>query len=302
MDELDKGILMDLVSNCRITYEELSRKHGVSANAIRKRVMRLEETGIVDSYAVTLSPAMTSTEHMFGFLRTNGSLDEIKLLTEIAKNRCIIAASSYTDGTYALVGEYSNTNELMEIGTHLRSLKSVSDVEMHTVLQKEGGKMELTSLHLRVLKCLSIDARMSIVEITEKTGLTARRIRKLLQEIQDSGAIRVTANVELGAASDIPFLIRMTYNQSKMTPDNLMDWLWDSYPLPLWQLFMSASEPVAIALFAVDTLTELDQIARHVRSHDFIDTVTVTISTHHKYFEGIRLRKLIEMVKDIEIR
>ncbi|MHA1863676.1 MAG: AsnC family transcriptional regulator, partial [Candidatus Thorarchaeota archaeon] len=31
MDELDMKILADLVHNCRLSYQELSRRHGISA-------------------------------------------------------------------------------------------------------------------------------------------------------------------------------------------------------------------------------------------------------------------------------
>ncbi|MFW9918144.1 MAG: Lrp/AsnC family transcriptional regulator [Candidatus Thorarchaeota archaeon] len=299
MDALDKGILLDLLSNCRLTYEELSRNHGVSANAIRKRVLKLEETKVIDSYTVYLSPEMARVEQMFGLLQTEGSLDEVELVNRISQNPCIVAASSYTDGTYALVGEYTNTNELMGIGTHLRSLESVKHVEMHTVLQNRGGSMEMGSLHLRVLKCLVQDPRMSIIEITGMTGLTARRVRKILQEIQESKAIRCSLNLELGAASDIPFLIWLAYDQTAITPEEFMAWLWESYSLPLWQVYLSASEPVAICLFAVDALTELDEIVRSIRKNDFIERAKVTISTHHKYFDGPRRRLLFEMVSTI---
>ena len=299
MDALDKGILNDLSFNCRMTYEELSRNHGISANAIRKRVMKLEETGVIDAYSVYLSPEMASVEQMFGLLETDGSLDEVDLVNKIGSNNCIVAASSYTDGTYALVGEYTNTNELMSIGTHLRSLESVNHVEMHSVLQKRGGSMKMNSLHLRVLKCLVEDPRMSIIDITEKTRLTARRVRKILQEIQDSGAVRCSVNLELGAASDIPFLIWLTYDQSIVSPEEFIAWLRTEYPLTLWQIFLSASEPVAICLFAVDTLTELDEIVRNTRKNEVIDRAKVTISTHHKYFDGPRRRLLFDMVKDV---
>jgi len=140
---------------------------------------------------------------------------------------------------------------------------------------------------------------MSIIDITEKTRLTARRVRKILQEIQDSQAVRCSLNLELGAASDIPFLICLTYDQSVASPDELVKWLRAEYPLPLWDIYLSASEPIAICLFAVDTLTELDEIVRNIRKNDVIEKAKVTISTHHKYFDGPRRRLLFEMVKDI---
>ncbi len=302
MDALDKGILVDLTFNCRFTYEELSRKHGISANAIRKRVLRLEESGVIDNYTIFLSPEMARVEQMFGLLQTDGSIDEIELVNRISQNKCIVAASSYTDGTYALVGEYSNTTELMELGTHLRSLESVEHVEMHTVIQKRGSSMEMSRLHLRVLKCLVEDPRMSIIDITEKTGLTARRVRKILQDILESDAIRCSVDVELGAANDIPYLIWLSYDQSSISPTELTSWFRESYPMPLWQIWLSASEPVVICLFAVDTLTELDEITRSIRKHPFINRAKVTISTHHKYFDGPRRRMLLEMIEGITFR
>ena len=36
MDEIDKRILRDLAGNCRVSYQELGNKHGISANAMIK--------------------------------------------------------------------------------------------------------------------------------------------------------------------------------------------------------------------------------------------------------------------------
>ncbi|MDF1538683.1 MAG: AsnC family transcriptional regulator [Candidatus Thorarchaeota archaeon] len=294
MDIIDKGILSDLTDNCRITYEELSRKHGISANAIRKRITRLEETKVISAYTVSLSTAMIGSEFVFAILSTDGSRDEVEFVNEIGSNPWIIAASSYTDGSYLLIGEYTSTDELMAIATHLRSLDSVHHVELHTILQSKGGIAPLGNLHLRVLRCLLEDARMPIIDIANKTGLTARRV---LEEIEASNSVHTSILLELGAASSIPFVIWFTYDQKKIGPRELEAWLEENYDLPLWQVFLSVAEPVAGGLFAVDTLTELDEIVRSIRKNDFIMTAKVSISTHHDYFEGPRSRKLREMIE-----
>ena len=298
MDAIDKGILRDLLANCRITYEELSRKHSISANAIRKRIMRLEETNVISAYVVELSSAMIGSEFVFAIVSTNGSRDEMEFVHQIGSNPWIIAASSYTDGTYLLIGEYTSTDELMSIATHLRSLDSVEKVELHTLLQsKGGGSISLGNLHLRVIKCLLEDARMPIVEIANNTGLTARRVRKVLKELQESNGISASVNLELGVANSIPFLTWFTYDQGKISPRAFREWLWENYEMPLWEVYLSVSEPMAGALFAVDTLSELDEIVRSIRRNDFIITAKVSISTHHEHFQGPRSRKLQEMIE-----
>ena len=298
LDQIDKGILRDLSINCRITYEELARKHGISANAIRKRVIRLEETEVIAGYSVALSLAMIGSEFVFGLLTTDGSQDEEEFVRKIGSHPGVIAASSYTDGIYALVGEYTNTTELMEISTYLRTLDSVEKVEIHTILQEKGGKGNLSILHLRVLSCLVDDPRMSIIDITKNTGLTARRVRRVLQEIEETQSVKNSILLELGAASSIPFIAWFIYDANIMGPKEFESWLWKNYELPLWSVFVSVSEPVVGALFAVDYLTELDSIVREIRSNEFVKTVKVGISTHHEYFQGPRDRKLREMIAD----
>ncbi len=106
LDELDKRILTDLEYNCRISFQELSRKYAISANAIRRRILNLEESGVIYGYSIVLSPEMTETEYMFGLLTTDGSRDEVDLVDEIGSSKNVIAAASYTDGVYAFVAEY----------------------------------------------------------------------------------------------------------------------------------------------------------------------------------------------------
>ncbi|MHA1937326.1 MAG: Lrp/AsnC family transcriptional regulator, partial [Candidatus Thorarchaeota archaeon] len=168
MDLIDKGILSDLLENCRITYEELSRKHGISANAVKKRVQKLEESGVIHCYSIRLSLAMLDAQFLFGLLQTDGSQDEEAFVNKIGENPSIVAAAAYSDGYYALLAEYVSTVELMELGSHLRTLDGVEDVELHTLVSKRGTKTDLSTNHLRVLYYLRKNPRISIVDLARE--------------------------------------------------------------------------------------------------------------------------------------
>ncbi|MHA2396527.1 MAG: Lrp/AsnC family transcriptional regulator, partial [Candidatus Thorarchaeota archaeon] len=174
MDELDRNILTDLERNCRISYQELSRKYGISANAIRRRILNLEESGVISGYSITLAPAMTGTDSLFGLLSTDGSQDEVEMVDAIGVSKHVLAAAAYSDGVYALVAEYNGPEELQELGTFLRTLDSVENAELHTFIRSWGSEMKLTKTHLRVLEPLLVDPRLPVVDIAQKTGLTAR--------------------------------------------------------------------------------------------------------------------------------
>ncbi|MFX1482205.1 MAG: Lrp/AsnC family transcriptional regulator [Promethearchaeota archaeon] len=297
MDEIDKRILNDLQVNCRIGYQELSRKYGISANAIRRRILNLEESGVIYGYSIILSPEMTETEYLFGLLHTDGSRDEIEMVDEIGSCKNIIAAAAYTDGTYALVAEYHGPEELLEVGSFLRMISGVEKAELHIILKSWGTKMTLTKTHLRVLKPLLEDPKMSIVEVARLSGLTARRVRRLVRELEEGGGLRFEALLELGVADSLPFIVRIRWDERVNDYDAILEWIKVEYPLHYWESYISASEPMLYVLLVADGLVQLNDIVRAIRQHNLVTNVQALISTYHKFFSSYRHEKLVEMVR-----
>jgi DNA-binding Lrp family transcriptional regulator len=296
VDETDKGILIELNENCRITYRELALKFNISSSAIKKRVKKLEDTGIITHYRTRFSLDMAEVDLLFGMLATDGSQDEAHFVETLGGNDKIIAAASYTGGHYALIAEFRDSQDLWDIGAFLRSFDCVYNIETHQLLRPPGHTMEFSKLHLRILKTLKDDPRMSIVDIAERSGLTARRVRKLLNEIVAGKAVRFSAFVELGAAGSIPFLMRMTWDERAANHQEIVSYLRETFAVSLWETYISVEAPIIIALLTGETLAEVDSIARTTRRHKHIPTVTVQISKHHQYFPGLRTRMLQELI------
>ena len=57
LDARDRQILDILSTNARISTSELARQVGMSAPAVRERVNRLEETGVIRGYRADIDPA-----------------------------------------------------------------------------------------------------------------------------------------------------------------------------------------------------------------------------------------------------
>jgi len=300
VDEIDKRLIAELQKNCRISYQMLSRSYGISANAIRRRILNLEESGEISGYNVYLSSAMVGTSSLFGFLTSDGTRDEIELVDEIGSHQNIIAAAAYSNGTYALVAEYRTSEELLAVSSYLRKLDGIVKADLHPILSISGTQMDLTTLHFRVLKWLIEDPRMSIVDIAKNSGLTARRVRRLLDQLEQSGAVRFRALIELGAAESIPFIETITWEERTITYAPILEWIEKTYPLRHWESFISASEPVLFALFSAESLTEVTELTREIRNHPSVKSVTTNISTYHKFFPHYRLNRLKEMIDSID--
>ena len=298
MDELDKKILGDLGSNCRVSYQELSRRYGISANAIRRRVLNLEESGEISGYSLFLSPAMIGVNRILGLLTADGSRDEVEVMDEIGSHSGVIASAAYSNGIYALVGEYTTPEELLDLTSFFRKIESIEKTEVHQTIVPLGTHMELSRMHLRVLKPLLHEPRLSVVEVSKKSGLTARRVRRLLNQLEESGAIRFQALLELGAASSIPFLARVTWDEKIANYQEIWDWIAKTYPISHWETFVSATEPVLYSLIAVESLVEVNDVTRALRKYEKIQSVKTLISKFHKFYPSITRQKLVEMIEE----
>ena len=56
LDKLDRAILRRLQSNGRETYDVIGDKVSLSASAVLRRVKRMEESGVIDSYVALVRP------------------------------------------------------------------------------------------------------------------------------------------------------------------------------------------------------------------------------------------------------
>lgn len=298
MDELDMKILGALASNCRISYQELSRRFGISANAIRRRVLNLEESGEIGGYDLVLSPAMIGVSNILGLLTADGSRDEVEVMDEIGSHGGVTASAAYSNGIYALVGEYTTNEELLDLTSFFRKIESIEKTEVHQTIGSIGTRMELSRMHLRVLKPLLHEPRLSVVEVSKKSGLTARRVRRLLNQLEESGAVRFQALFELGAANSIPFLARVTWDERIANYQEIWDWIAKTYPLSHWQTFVSATEPVLYSLIATESLVEVNDITRALRKYEKIHSVKALISKYHKFYLSTTRMKLVEMIED----
>lgn len=241
---------------------------------------------------------MIDCEFVYGVIETDGSQDDIGFVNLVGDGVGVIAAAAYTDAIYYFIAEYTNHQDLLILGKYLRGLDGVQNLDIYTIISKQGEKMELSKFHRRILRVLLDDPRMTIAGIAEKTRLTAKRVRKALKELENSDAIRFSINWELGAASDIPFILDIATNDQNKTYQEIIEWFRENHGLAFWEGYCAAIEPKMFVLLTVDTLNEVNEITRDVRKQSFAKTVIARVSTYHDFFPGIRYEKMMEIIGD----
>jgi Lrp/AsnC family transcriptional regulator, regulator for asnA, asnC and gidA len=137
LDSIDKAIIRELQVDGRIAYAQLGPKVGLSQAAVRQRVQRLMESGVMQVVAVT-NPLLLGfkLQAMIG-LQAEGDLRPIAAkLSEVPEVDYVVI----TSGRYDLLVEVvcQGTEELLSlVNDVIRGLPGVRTAETFTYLHLE---------------------------------------------------------------------------------------------------------------------------------------------------------------------
>ncbi|MHA2366940.1 MAG: winged helix-turn-helix transcriptional regulator, partial [Candidatus Hodarchaeales archaeon] len=188
MDLIDKNILLNLVVNCRRSYQEMAHKNGISANGIKKRINKMISLGLIENFYTELSLAMVDAEMSLSLIYTDGTEDEQAFLDQLGNDPRVNTVGQASGGVWIVFAIYTNGSVgLSELGTFFRIFPFVKNIELHPLLYFQGKKINKFSMsELTVLKYLIEDARMTISEISRRSGITSRMVSSVIKEFQEN--------------------------------------------------------------------------------------------------------------------
>ena len=288
LDDIDKRIILELDLDCRMTYQKMADKLGLTATAIKKRVTKLLEQGVIDRFITTLNFDMIDSDLLLAIIQTDGSEYQEDFIEKMGNDPKVIQVSSVAcgkGGLYCVFAVTSGVTALSDFGAFVRTLEPVIDSEIHVLLYPRGKKTTLTNLQLRVLKQLVDNPRMSIVELAELAGMTARRVRRIIDELQESEGILFSVYWNLGIGGLTEVLLRIEWDEKTASHEEIIDTLRREYPLEFWTPFISAAYPVVFARFVVEKLETIESIARTVRRSPYVKSLSTLVLYSNNIFD-----------------
>ena len=128
LDEVSKGIIEQLQEDGRRSYAEIGKAVGLSEAAVRQRVQKLQEAGVMQVVAVTDPMQLGFTRQAMIGVRVNG--DSARVAEAIGT----IPAADYvvlTAGKFDILAEVvcEDDDDLLELGNRIRGIDGVQSVE-----------------------------------------------------------------------------------------------------------------------------------------------------------------------------
>lgn len=306
MDDIDWAILREVGRNCRISYRELAKRIGLSTTAAMSRVASMQKDGTLMHFRVIPSNAMIGAEHYTAIIHTDASEDIEEFIVQIAAlpETIIVGELASTRGrSYISNGQYIGSARLQEIGRLFRGFHGVAEVELHPTRRlfvPDGAKMELTKHHLLVLRALNRDARMSVNEIAEETGLTRRRVRRILNILTETGAFIFGMRANFSKKRLTELVIRTEYSSYDSSLLTFEEWRQNTGQTGLIAVFYSVTEPVAFAWFLVEDIRAVDKVAKTLAQQPFVVSSTPMVLQSMRKSRWLARLKLDEMLEGLD--
>jgi len=214
LDIKDKKILYELDTNSRLSIPQLSKKVGLHRNAVRYRLRRFEKQGIITNYYTVIDSYKLGYMVLKFYTAYQNATSTIKkeIIDYLVKSKITWLVSS-VEGEFDLdvIFWIKNMNQfysywnktLNKYGNYFRDqvlyyqIQAISYRPSYLLFDKrkpDNEKCEITgyeseiqidNLDYRLLYLLSSDARLSIVNIANKLGITTNiaryRIKKLIK-------------------------------------------------------------------------------------------------------------------------
>lgn len=141
MDELDKKIITQLVSDARASFRQVAKEIGVSTATVIKRVNNLQEMGIITGYRAEIDYAKIGYEFktlVMVKLKKGVGMDSDELLVPSCVYRVHKMTGDYDIGILAIFKRRS------DLSTYLSDLKSkpfIEDIKTEIILNTKAQKV-----------------------------------------------------------------------------------------------------------------------------------------------------------------
>jgi DNA-binding Lrp family transcriptional regulator len=212
LDLKDKKILYELDNNSRQSFNEISKKVGLSKDAVQYRTENLKKEGIIKSFNAVIdvgklgfisfrlllkfyNASPQKEEEVISFLLKNKNLIWlVKVEGNWDINTCFLYKSIEEMNLLwnNLLNKYGNYIDKRELGIFSNVFYFNRDYFIDSKKRKEPlrfislpGKSGLNKKDLKIIEILSNDARSQIVDIAEKTNLTPKTVINRIRSLEE---------------------------------------------------------------------------------------------------------------------
>jgi DNA-binding Lrp family transcriptional regulator len=220
MDDTDRKLLILMGANPRMHVRELAKRLGISRQAVDRRMQTLMKTGVIKGMIAGISIPYLDAVPVTVFGRSTAASIE-KTLDKLGESEFTRRAVVTGGNFFYVVGFLRNISEL---GSYVEFVKRAGEMTEPTVginclddglspdysvdgvgKRKQSYK-ELSPLDLKIIASLKDDARRPVTDIADMVGVSAKTVRRHLEDMMSEGSLDMSMPSDLALGGDM-FLV-----------------------------------------------------------------------------------------------
>lgn len=226
MDDTDRKLLLLISSEPRMHSRELAKKLGISRQTVQQRMQVLTRGGALNGVSAVPSTHYLDGVHVSIFGRSNTASIQgtLRKLGESEFTRSVIVAggnSLYVSGVLRNVTELDTYAEFVkrtaEMPAPTVGISSFDD-DIMPPTPADGGRRrqsyrELTPLDFEIIASLKGDARRPVADIAHALGVTAKTVRRHLEDMMSEGSLEFDVPWDMMPGEDMVTLMQVNLKE-----------------------------------------------------------------------------------------
>ena len=290
LDLINKKLLAELDKDCRVSHAVLGKKVRRSREAVKYRIGQLQRKGIIQGFVTYINPSRlgffifkvylklenipAERERFYEFLKSNKDVYWLGIFDGAFD--CIFAILSKSNVEY-----YEKINSLLSQWSHLiisKILGAMVDTQQYNkkfFTNNRGGSYSLVGgavidnkiddLDLGILGLIANDARVPLVVLARKFGVTLETIKRRIKILEEKGVIigyRIAVNFDKLELEYFKVLVYFK-SLSKNDENSLLEWM-RAHSNSLYYVRSLAPWEVELE-FAVESYIKLNSLLNELR-------------------------------------
>ena len=263
MDSKDFQILVAIHQDARQSLLSLGRRVSLSAPAVRERLQRLHQKGVLPGYGLWIDPTVFDRQEVLIFYKRDRTRDQVTRALEAPD----VAYIGWKIDGGLTVGAWTDdvSHSISEINIALAEKSSGH------AITGAGQVPAFSVLDLMIADALIDDPKISFERLVESTKLSPKTVRKHLDSMIRSEALVIVP--QLGAGSGSGELIYNLAVAGKVTMSEIRKILEDAL-----MVHETRSPPMKYLLCRSTDLSDINSKTRAISRLQGIQSVAVTLN------------------------
>lgn len=285
MDSKDFRILVALYENARQSYRSLGQRISLSAPAVRDRLRRLQDRGILQGYWLYPDPAILNRNDLMIFYKGDWKREDA--LKALSVDDVVFVAWKLDGGLSVQTWPLDPKKPVKDLTAALGA-RPVAQTFTEARAHSKVGPIEW-----RIMDALVDDPIVPFDDLVEKTGLSPKTVRKHLRSMIQTETIFIMPR--LGSLADSGELVYHLAVTGKAGFGELRQVLGEAFLIS-----SSHRPPMKYLLCRADDLSDVTSRTQAARKLPGVESVELTLSRELLVSKDFLHAKIREKIKEWE--